>query len=170
MLAIEPDAAFERIVIVPNRSLTVTGGWLFYGSISVVTLTLAAWFTLHGFWPVMIYAVLELGWLGCCQRLCWQRSGYGEQIVVTDDTVIVDQDRSRHRHAHMEFSRYWARVILREPETRLHARRLFIRSHGRECEVGRCLTEAERDRLAQRLAGLIGPVAGTGGTDRMAAE
>ncbi|HEX5340572.1 MAG TPA: DUF2244 domain-containing protein [Gammaproteobacteria bacterium] len=162
MLEIELDAACQRIVMVPNRSLTRTGLWLFYGSLSVVTLALASWFTLHGFWPVMVYAVLELIWLGLCQRLCWQRSGYSEQIVVTGDTVIVDQDCSRHRHQHMEFNRYWARVVVKEPDARLHSRKLFIRSHGRECEVGRCLTDTERDRLEQRLASLIGPLANTG--------
>lgn len=161
MLAIEPDAAFQRIVMVPNRSLSVTGLWLFYGSLSVVTLALAGWFAWRGFWPVLAYAVLELVWLGLCQRLCSRRAGDAEQIVVTADNVIVDKDQGS-RHEHLEFSRYWAQVIMKVPASRLHARSLFIRSHGRECEVGRCLTENERDRLAQSLARLIGPVGYTG--------
>jgi uncharacterized membrane protein len=161
MLAIEPDAAFQRIVMIPNRSLSVRGLWLFYGSISVVTVALAAWFAWYGFWPVLVYAVLELAWLGLCQYLCWMQSNYGEQILVTDDTVIVDKDQGR-RHEHVEFNRYWAQVVVKLPEARLHSRSLFIRSHGRECEVGRCLTESERDRLEQRLASLIGPVGNAG--------
>lgn len=161
MLAIEPDAAFQRIVMIPNRSLSVTGLWLFYGSISVVTLALAGWFAWLGFWPVLVYAVLELLWLGLCQRWCWVQAGYGEQIVVTDDAVIVDKDRGG-RHEHVEFKRYWAQVVVKLPDARLHPRSLFIRSHGRECEVGRCLTESERDRLEQRLASLIGPVGDVG--------
>jgi len=161
MLAIEPDAAFQRIVVIPNRSLSVSGLWFFYGSLAVLTLLLAAWFTLHGFWPVLAYAVLELVWLGSCQYLCWQRSKQSEQIVVTGDAVIVDIDHGRH-HQHLEFSRYWARVVVKVSDARLHSRSVFIRSHGRECEVGRCLTESERDRLAQRLASLIGPVGDTG--------
>lgn len=164
MLAIEPDAAFQRIVMIPNRSLSVSGLWLFYGSLTVLTLLLAAWFTLYGFWPVLAYAVLELLWLGGCQYLCWQQSRQGEQIVVTGDAVIVDIDQGR-RHRHLEFSRYWAQVVVRVPEARLHSRSVFIRSHGRECEVGRCLTDSERDRLAHRLASLIGPVGGTGRFD-----
>lgn len=37
MLAVDPDAATQRIVIVPNRSLSVMGLWLFYGSIVSLT-------------------------------------------------------------------------------------------------------------------------------------
>jgi uncharacterized membrane protein len=163
MLAIEPDAAFQRIVMVPNRSLSVTGLWLFYGSLSVVTLALAGWFAWHGFWPVLAYAVIELICLGLCQRWCQLQAGFVEQIVVASDTVIVDQDFGR-RHEHVEFNRYWAQVVMKVPDARLHPRSLFIRSHGRECEVGRCLTESERDRLEQRLASLIGPVGDAGGS------
>ncbi|HET7395057.1 MAG TPA: DUF2244 domain-containing protein [Gammaproteobacteria bacterium] len=162
MLEIELDAASQRIVMVPNRSLTRTALWVFYGSLSVVTLVLAGWFALHGFWPVLVYAVLELVWLGFCQRLCWQRGGYSEQIVVRGESVIVDRERSHHRHEHMEFNRYWAQVVVKVPDARLHSRRLFIRSHGRECEVGRCLADDERDSLEQRLASLIGPVGNMG--------
>ncbi|MGH8369877.1 MAG: DUF2244 domain-containing protein, partial [Gammaproteobacteria bacterium] len=164
MLAIEPDALFQRIVMGPNRSLSMTGLWLFYASISIVTLALATWFALHGFWPVLVYAVLELVWLGLCQYLCWLRAGHAEQITVTDDAVIVDKHRGRRRE-HVEFKRYWAQVVMKVPAARLHPRSLFIRSHGRECEVGRCLTESERDRLEQRLASLIGPLGDTGGFD-----
>lgn len=161
MLAIEPDAVFQRIVMVPNRSLSMMGFWLFYGSLAVVILALGIWFALHGFWPVLAYAVLELVWLGWCQGLCWLRAGGGEQIVVTDDAVIVDKDY-RSQREHVEFKRYWAQVVVKIPTARLHSRRLFIRSHGRECEVGRCLTESERDRLEQRLASLIGSVGDAG--------
>lgn len=161
MLAIEPDAASQRIVMVPNRSLSKKGLWLFYGSIAAVTLALAVWFAWQGFWPVLVYAVLELAWLGICQAICSLRAGNGEQIVVTDDRLIVDKDFGR-RHEHFEFNRYWARVVVKVPDARLHARRVFIRSHGRECEVGSCLTESERDRLEQRLASLVGPVGNAG--------
>ncbi|HET7922233.1 MAG TPA: DUF2244 domain-containing protein [Gammaproteobacteria bacterium] len=165
MLAIEADAGTQRIVMIPNRAMSVAGLRWFFAGISLVTLALAAWFTSRGFWPVLVYAILELSWLGGCLRLCWLRGGRAEEIVVTADTVIVDR-AGRRRHEHAEFSRYWARLVMKEPDARLHPRRLLIRSHGRECEVGRCLTENERDRLAQRLGGLIGPM--TAG--RMTAE
>jgi len=161
MLAISPDAATHRIVIVPNCSISVTGLWLFYASIVVVTLALASWYALHGFWPVLAWALAEMLALGLCLWLCWRHGRYGEVITVSGGQVTVDKGDGRHRE-HREFSRYWAHLVVHEPGTRLHAARLYIRSHGQECEIGRCLTEAERTSLERRLAKLIGPVGTTG--------
>ncbi|MGB9430584.1 MAG: DUF2244 domain-containing protein [Gammaproteobacteria bacterium] len=161
MLAINPDAPRHRIVIVPNQSLGVMGLWFFYASIAAVTLSLATWFTLNGYWPVLIFAIVEMLVLGLCLHLCWRHGRYGEVITVGDDRVMVDKGDGRQLE-HREFSRYWAQLVVHEPATRLHPQRLYIRSHGQECEIGRCLTEAERESLEQRLAGLIGPMGKTG--------
>lgn len=154
MLAGYP-AATHRIVIVPNCSISAAGLWLFYASIMVVTLGLASWYALHGFWPVLVYAQAEMLALGLCLWLCWRRARYGEVITVCGARVTVDKGDGHHWE-HREFSRYWAQLVVREPGTRLHPAQLYIRSHGHECEIGRCLTEAERISLERRLAQLIG--------------
>ncbi|MGA9855022.1 MAG: DUF2244 domain-containing protein [Gammaproteobacteria bacterium] len=161
MLAVNPDAAMHRIVIVPNRSLSITGMWFSYASLALVTVILGMWFALNGFWPVLVYAIVEMLLLGLCLFLCWQQGHYGEVITVSGEHVFIDK-RHGHHMVHREFSRYWAQLVLSEPDTRLHPRRLYIRSHGRDCEVGRCLTEAERETLELRLAQLIGPLGKTG--------
>lgn len=161
MLAVNPDAAMHRIVIVPNRSLSIAGPWVFYASIVTLTLALGMWFALNGFWPVLVYAIVEMLLLGLCLLLCWQQGHYGEVITVDGEHVLIDKHHGRCLE-HREFNRYWAQLVVREPDTRLHPRRLYIRSHGRDCEVGRCLTEAERETLERRLAELIGPLGNTG--------
>ncbi|MGH8398910.1 MAG: DUF2244 domain-containing protein [Gammaproteobacteria bacterium] len=163
MLAYNPGAATHRIVIVPNRSLSLAGLWLFYASIVSVTLALAMWYTLHGFWPVLAWAIVEMLALGLCLHICWRHGRYGEVITISGDRVIVDKGDGRHME-HLEFSRYWAHLMVREPATRLHPQHLYIRSHGEECEIGRCLTQAERETLEHRLAELIGSV-GKAGSD-----
>ncbi len=161
MLALNPDAAPRRIVIVPNRSLSLTGLWLFYASIVCVTLGLALWYTLHGFWPVLAWAVVEMLVLGVCLHICWRQGRYGEVITMNGDCIVVDKGDGRHME-HREFSRYWTQLVVHEPASRLHPQRLCIRSHGEECEIGHCLTQAERGSLEHRLAELIGPMGGTG--------
>ncbi|MDE2273134.1 MAG: DUF2244 domain-containing protein, partial [Gammaproteobacteria bacterium] len=83
-------------------------------------------------------------------------------ITVNGAQVAVDKCGSRHLE-HREFSRYWAQVVVRDSGAKLHPARLFIRSHGEECEIGSCLTEEERRSLVRRLAELIGPVGQIGG-------
>lgn len=162
MLAVNHDAAIHHhIVIVPNRSLSIAGLWLFYASIVALTLALGIWFAWEGFWPVLIYAIVEMLLLGLCLFVCWRQTHEGEVITVNGEHVLIDTHHGRHVQ-HREFNRYWARLVVSEPATRLHPRRLYIRSHGRQCEIGRCLTETERTQLEQQLAGLLGPLGETG--------
>jgi uncharacterized membrane protein len=161
MLAVNPDAAMHRIVIVPNRSLSVTGLWLFYASIVALTAALGLWFEAEGFWPILVYAIVEMLLLGLCLLVCWQQGHDGEVITVSSERVLIDKRHGRHMQ-HREFDRYWAHLVVSEPATRLHPRRLYIRSHGRQCEIGRCLTETERQLLELQLAGLLGPLGKTG--------
>jgi len=134
---------------------------VFYASIVTLTLTLGMWFALNGFWPVLVFAVVEMLVLGPCQFLCWQQGHYGEVITVNGEHVLIDKRHGRHLQ-HREFNRYWARLVVSEPATRLHPRRLFIRSHGKQCEIGSYLTEAERKQLELQLAELLGSLGKTG--------
>ena len=158
-MPIEPDAARQCIVIVPNRSITAAGLWSFFAGAGATALAVALWFALQGFWPVLGYAFLELGLLGLCLQACWRHGRYGETIRISGDRVVVEKGDARHRERR-EYNRYWAQLVEQVPESRLHPRRLLIRSHGRECEVGACLTEAEREILKQRLAELMRPATG----------
>jgi uncharacterized membrane protein len=161
MVAGNPDATMHRIVIVPNRSLGVTGLCFVYACTATVAIVLGLWFALTGFWPVLVYVIVEMLLLGLCLFLCWRQGHYGEVITVHNNHVLVQKGNGRYLE-HMEFNRYWAHLVVREPRARLHPRRLYIRSHGEECEVGRCLTEAERETLRQRLVEFIGPLGKTG--------
>ncbi|MDE2234930.1 MAG: DUF2244 domain-containing protein [Gammaproteobacteria bacterium] len=161
MLADPMDAAVHRIMIVPNRSLGVTGLWFFYAGSVGLTLALAAWFAFNGFWPVLAYAIVELLLLGACLLASWRQGFYGELITVQEDCVWVEKGYAGHLERNV-FNRYWAQVVVRVPHARLHPKRMYLRSHGRECEIGRCLTEAQRKSLEKRLAELIGPLGEAG--------
>ena len=66
--------------------------------------------------------------------------------------------RDREHSTQLVFPRHWAQVKLRRPASRLHPSRLTIESHGRRCELGSFLTEAERRGLAMRLQNAIGRI------------
>ena len=156
MPALESDAETQSIVIRPNRSITAAGLWVFYAGATLPALALALWFAAHGFWPVLASALAEMALLALCLWLCWRHSRYAELIVISGDRVVVEKGDARHR-VRREYNRYWAQVVEQIPAARLHPHRLLIRSHGNECEVGACLSEAERESLKHRLAELIRP-------------
>ena len=145
------------IEICPNCSLSVRGARLFFASVCVAPCGIAGVLALKGFWPVLPFAGVELAVLAWALSVCLERRFHRQTITVTDATVSVDT-RARSGCEHVVFPRHWAQVKLRRPASRLHPSRLTIESHGRQCELGNFLTEAERRGLALRLQRLIGRV------------
>jgi len=148
-------AAAHRIELVPNCSLSPQGARLFVGSLALVTFSVAGFFALQGFWPVLPFAGIEIGLLAWAVRASMRRGSEREVIVVSEDEVVIER-RAPSGSRRTVFPRHWARVTLRGPQPAQHPSRLLIESHGRACEVGRFLTEDERQRVAARLRSLVG--------------
>ena len=117
----------QRIDLAPNCSLTDASASLHYASICAISLPLAVLFAWSGYWPVLLFWMIEM------------------QLVT----------RSARGELTQEFARHWARVRLRSPRTRLGSSLLTIESHGRACVIGSFLTDEERARLAARLRAMV---------------
>ena len=147
----------QRIEICPHCSLSVRQALLFFISICFISFGIAAFLATRGFWPVLPFAGLEMAFLGWALWMSMARRHHRETITVTDADVSVEVRDRQHSVQHV-FPRHWAQVKLRRPASRLHPSRLTIESHGRECELGSFLTEAERRGLARQLQRLIGRI------------
>jgi uncharacterized membrane protein len=145
------------IQIAPNCSLRPQSALLFFGSICLVSFGIAGTLALHGMWPILPFAGLEMVVLGWALRVSLRRRNFSQTIVLSDDRVTV-QTRNGPACQQFEFPRHWARVKLRPADTRLHPSRLTVESHGRSCEIGSFLTEEERRALAGRLMRSVGRV------------
>lgn len=148
--------AFEyRIELSPNCSLTPATARRFVGSLALLTLGTALFFTWRGFWPVLPFAGLEIGLLWWAVRASMRAGARREVILISDDSVVLER-RWPANTSRLVFARHWATVKLRDPPAAQHPSQLVIESHGRACEVGRFLTEDERRGLAARLRQLVG--------------
>ena len=96
----------------------------------------------------MPFAGMEVGVLVWAFRHLDRHADDYEKITIRDDRVLVecrDADRvSRH-----EFNRHWARVV--SVSDSFGARQVALRSHGRQVEVGRCLSSEAREALMKEL-------------------
>jgi uncharacterized membrane protein len=151
------DPEPQRIEICPHCSLSVRAAVLFFGSVCLVSFSIAGFLAIEGFWPVLPFAGMEMAFMGWALRASMERRHHRQTITVTDASVSVEL-RDREHSVELVFPRHWAQVKLRRPVSRLHPSRLTIESHGRQCELGSFLTEAERRGLALRLQGLVGRV------------
>ena len=150
-------AGLLRIEICPNCSLSVRGAVMFFGSLCFVSFGIAGMLAIQGFWPILPFAGLEMLALGLALKVSLGRRFHRQTITVTDDQISIES-RDRLDSSQVVFPRHWAQVKLRRPASRLHPSRLTIESHGRQCELGSFLTEAERRGLALRLQRLVGRI------------
>jgi uncharacterized membrane protein len=132
-----------------NSSLSARGRKVVLGSFFVVALAIYLAFALHGAWLILPFTGMELAVLYLAFRAMAQRAGDFESISIAGDRVLIEQwERGRvNRH---EFSRYWARVVF-EPSVPGKGNVLAVRSHGREIEFGRHLTDQQRWEVARTL-------------------
>jgi uncharacterized membrane protein len=145
----------QRIELHPNCSLTPATALVFYSSICALSLLVALFFVLQGFWPILPFWGLEMAVLGWALLASLKRRHYFQILLITDSlfTVLTHSPLGEQKR---EFSRHWAKVKLRRPRTNLYPSRLVIESHGRALEVGSFLNEDDRRDLAKRLRALVG--------------
>lgn len=145
------------VCVSPNRSLTWRQAIVFYAGVCVGSLGIALMLAVQGYWPVLPFAGLELAVLGVALWITMQRGRYRELIRIFPDRIVIEKGLPED-HRRMEFPLHWARVTLRPAGAGSYPSRLLISSHGRSCEIGRCLTESARRGLRSRLDQLIGKV------------
>jgi uncharacterized membrane protein len=145
-----PHARDVHFVIRPNCSLSWRGNQLFFIFIFAMSFGVAGIFAAQGLWMMLPFAGLEMLALGLALYQCALRGCQQEVITIQEQRVRIAVGRDRPERS-CTFERSWAKVVLERPEIRGHPSRLWIRSHGRQVEVGACLVDEERQRLAAAL-------------------
>ena len=144
-------------MIRPNQSLSWRGAVKIYTAITLCCLGIGIAFALHGFWPVLPFAGLEVVVLGIAFYLCLSRSQVREVVTVNADVVTVEKGRHQPEE-YWECPRVWARVALEHSPIAWYPRRLTVAFQGQQVEIGQCLNEEERGVLAEELQQMIGDV------------
>jgi uncharacterized membrane protein len=132
-----------------NNSLSSSGRHLVLGSLVLVSLTISLGLAAHGAWPVLPFWGLEVAGLYLAFRQVERHAQDYEHISIRGDQVLIEKREARRMEC-FEFNRCWARLVVEPPARGRHAR-LALRSHGREVELGRHLTDDQRLALAQAL-------------------
>ena len=144
----------RRIELLPNCSLTPGGAVFFFAGIASVSLTVAGFFVLSGYWPVLPFAGLELGLLGWALTTSLRRRHWTQTIDFSDAEIVIET-RGPDGCDRDVYPRHWASVKLVKSRN-WHASRLLLGSHGKAREIGAFLTEEERQALYRRLLALVG--------------
>jgi len=144
------EQASFRFLIRANCSMTRASFITVYGSLAVVSLGVALRFWFLGLWLILPFTLLELGLLGGILYFLWSRRDDVEVITIANGQIRVEQ-RDHKGSREWGMPHYWASVELQRSKHRNHPTRLILRSHGKNEEIGRCLTDEEREKLATEL-------------------
>jgi uncharacterized membrane protein len=151
------------LVIGPNASMSVRQAVLFMGWMCAAALAIAGFFAVQGYWPILPFAGLELAALGAALAVSLRRNGYREVVRFEGDTVCVEKGEiSRGLSLRLRLPRNALRVLLEHGPYRNSPTRLLLSWSGQQLELGRCLTDGERERVAQRMRELVHPGFGPG--------
>jgi len=146
----DSDSATRQFLIRPNCSLSWKEAKRFYFGMVAVSMGIALLFALHGLWPILPFAGLEMLVLGGALYYVARRAQCWQLVLISRDRVeICNLGKSNVPDVVMQ--RAWARVELQNPEHTWYPSRLTLGSHGRFVEIGRCLNEDERSVLAREL-------------------
>ena len=132
-----------------NRSLTPSGRAKAFALLCGTTFAIASLGVAIGAWPVLPFAGLEVLLLGIAFYNVGRRDGDYERLTI-DRWGIRFERCSKGQVSLFECNREWARLVCRISRNRC---RLSLRSHGREMEIGRLLSDEQRLRWASELRG-----------------
>jgi len=143
-----PPARFD-IVLYPNRSLGRSGFAVMMAAIVLVSAAIGAGFMMVGAWPVTGFLGLDVVLIFVAFRWHDRQARRAEFVRLDRDGLIVRRIEPDGSAQSWHFEPYWLRVSI-EAVSR-HDRRLILRSHGRQLEIGAFLTSDERQELARAL-------------------
>lgn len=150
----DPSGRDCHWIIRPNQSLSWRRAVQVYTAITGVVLGIGLVFAWHGYWPVLPFAGLEILVLGVAFYTCLSRSQVREVVTITRDTISVQRGRKRPEE-YWECPRAWARINMERAPIAWYPSRLSVAFQGRQIEIGRFLSEMERQHLAVELQGMV---------------
>jgi len=127
-----------------------------FGGLMLTVALIATGFALLGAWLVLPFAGIEIAVLGFAVSWVLRHARDFELICLKGGMLEVEIADGGCRTLR-QFNPHWARLVI---ETRGHATRLALRSHGKEFEIGRHLNAEDRRGLARELGALGVQLAG----------
>lgn len=127
-------------------------------AVAAVSLAIGGFFAWRGCWPILPFAGLELLAVGAALVVSLRRNRYREVLSFEDCRIRIESgELGRGPRMQIELQRGPTRVLMEPGPHRTSPMRLVLACGGQRVEVGHCLTDAERERLALRLRQLIHP-------------
>ena len=143
-------ASGTEFLVKPNASFHRSGWKWVVALLAIVALSIAVRFAWLGYWVVLPFAIIDIVAVTLIFLMIVRKSAYIEKIVVNQNDVEIHHIE-RNNNASWQFPLHWIQINLEAPSHRWYPHRLLLGSKGQWVEVGGCLTDDERQSLAEAL-------------------
>lgn len=150
----DTNTGLSTIVLRPNNSASWQFNMVIISSLAFIAFCISTYFALHGLWLVFPFAGLEISALFICLYLRLRANTRIEVITFDESTVVIERG-CNHAEKSWKYQRLWAKILVKRPATRGRQKRVFIRSHGKELELGSFLNKQDKDILIRNLKSVI---------------
>jgi uncharacterized membrane protein len=148
------DTGSSRIVLRPNNSSSWKFNLQVVASLAVIAFLISAYFALQGLWLVFLFAGLEIGFLTYCLYLRL-RANINTEVITFDESSVTIERGCYHAEKSWKYHRMWAKIFVKKPTRYGRPKQVFIRSHGKELELGAFLNSSDKDLLIKDLKDVV---------------
>ena len=152
--SINENTGLAVIVLRPNNSASWRFNVLIVASLAFIAFCLSTYLALQGLWVVFPFAGLEIGFLFICLYLRL-RANINTEVITFDEGTVVVERGSYHAEKTWKYHRIWAKIYVKKPVTRGYPKQIFIRSHGKELELGSFLNKKDKEILIKDLKHIV---------------
>jgi len=151
---LNPDTGDGHIVLTPNNSASWRFNLAVWASLTFIAALISTVFLFMGLWMIFPFSGLEVLALYAGLHYVAHRNSKTEVITFCGDKVIVEKGRYSSEYI-WEYQRSWAKIFVKKPAFRGYPKRIFIRSHGRELELGSFLNKQDKEKLISNLKRIV---------------
>ena len=139
-----------EFVIRPNSTYHPDSWKKVFVLLAVICLGIAIRFAFLGYWMILPFAVIDILSVGLILHTVVRKSSYIEKVRVDGEKVEI-RHIQRKNNASWQFPLHWISVNLQAPRHHWYPHKLLLGSRGKWVEIGRCLTDSERELLAEAI-------------------
>ena len=152
--SINKNTKSATIVLRPNNSSSWQFNMQVVASLAFIGFCLSAYFALQGLWLIFPFAGLEVGLLATCLYLRL-RANFNTEVITFDETTVIVERGHFQIEKSWKYHRMWAKIFVKKPTLRGRPKQVFIRSHGKELELGAFLNKKDKEMLIKDLKDVV---------------
>ena len=137
---------FLNIKIYPNNSLSPKGFFLLMAFITIPCLTIGIMFMAMGAWPVLGFMGLEVFLIYIFFKILFHKNNFYEHIILDTKHFNIFYNNKNKTIETIVLEPTWLQVKLNKTE-----KSLFVLTHGKIIELGKCLAFKEKVSLAKTI-------------------